>query len=322
MNKDKYLIMQLGRFGDLILFTPAFRLIKEKYPNIELHLLAGRKNYEVVLANPYIDRIIKFDKSPSKIFATIYNIRKDYYKYWIDPRDHFSTESRILGKIARAENKIGFNEAHKERIFNIDIKTIDKIIHHSLIGVNALDELGIRLPDSPIRPELFFWENEQFSKTTNNIVSQNSKYIVLNLSASGEHKMWQVDKWIEFVKQTGIYKQNLVVNFMPRDYAQAQSIKSAFPEIILHQPSNIRDVMAITAYCDYVITPDTSIVHIAAAFNKSIFALYSNSDFFYNKFYPLSDDFVVIRSKDGDNGLHSIEVADAVDNFLKKFIKK
>lgn len=319
MNKDKFLIMQLGRFGDLILFTPVFRLIKEKFPNLDLHLLAGRKNYEVVVGNPYIDRIIKFDKSPTKLLNTIFQIRKDKYKYWIDPRDHFSKESRILAQIARAENKIGFNEPNMKPVFNYNLNKINKIIHHSLIGINALSHIGIDLPEKPIRPELFFLENEKFSIQTNNILQNFNNYILLNLSASGEHKMWQIENWLELIKQTKIYEKPLVINFMESESSPAKLIQDKFKDVLLHQPKNIRDVLAIVNNSDLVITPDTSIVHIASSFNKKIFALYSGLDDFYAKFHPTSDNYAIVRAKKGDKGIHSISISDAVENFFANF---
>jgi len=319
MNKDKFLIMQLGRFGDLILFSPIFRIIKEKFPSVELHILAGRKNYEVILGNPYIDRIIKYDKSPSKLIHTFFQIRKDYYKYWIDPRDHFSNESRILAKIARAKHKIGFNQANLKAVFDLDIKQNENLIHHSLIGINSLSHLGIALPHKPIKPELFFMKNEKFSLDSTKIIDNYKNFVLLNLSASGTHKMWQVENWIEFITETQLNKNPLVINFMNDERPNAELIKEKFPNVILHQPQNIRDAMALVYHSQYVITPDTSIIHIASSFNKKIFALYSGLDDFYAKFHPTSDNYTVVRAKNGDKGIHSITVLDAVQNFLQNF---
>ncbi len=319
MKRDKILIIQLGRFGDLILFTPVFRLIKQKFPNTELYLLAGRKNYEVVLANPYIDQIIKLDKSPIKIINTISNIRRNYYKYWIDPRDHYSKESRILAKLAKAQYKIGYNHPNQRKVFNIDIVQNEQIIHHSLIGINSLAALNIELPRFAIRPELFFYKNEQFSATTQYIINNLNKYIIINLSASANHKMWQTEKWIQFIEKTNLLNNQIVLNYMPTESINAEQIKSYYPNIILHQPSNIRDVMAIIYYSNAVITPDTSIVHIASAFNKDVFALYSGLDNFYNKFHPTSDQYVTVRADSGDNGIQSISSDSAIDLFNNQF---
>lgn len=318
MSKDKLLIMQLGRFGDLILFTPVFRIIKEKFPDIELHLLAGRKNYEVVLGNPYIDKIIKFDKSPTRILNTLFQIRRNKYKYWIDPRDHYSKESRILGKLSRADKKIGFNKYGSKRVFDVDLKKEVNIIHHSLIGINSLEYLGITLPIKPLRPELFFLENENFSDSTNSIIEKYKDYILLNLSASGEHKMWLLENWIQFIEQTKLYENALVINFMASESSQANSIKKHFPDVVLHNPQNIRDVMSIVFNSNLVVSPDTSVVHIGSAFNKRIFALYSGLDDFFIKFHPTSYDYVVVRAKNGDKGIHSISADEAVEKFLTR----
>ena len=177
----------------------------------------------------------------------------------------------------------------------------------------------IELPEKPIRPELFFLENENFSAQTNHILNNYLNYNLLNLSASGEHKMWLIENWIEFIKETRIYEKPLVINFMESESSQAKLIKDKYPDVILHQPNNIRDVMAITCHSEFVISPDTSVVHIASAFNKKIFALYSGLDDFYTKFHPTSDNYKVVRAKNGDKGIHSITISDAVENFFLNF---
>lgn len=57
-NKPRILIIpQLTRIGDLVLTTPTFRAIKEKYPDAYLGVALSKKTVGIIKNNPYIDKI-------------------------------------------------------------------------------------------------------------------------------------------------------------------------------------------------------------------------------------------------------------------------
>src|SRR3989338_6836288 len=57
-NKPRILIIpQLTRIGDLVLTTPTFCAIKEKYPDAYLGVALSKKTVGIIKNNPYIDKI-------------------------------------------------------------------------------------------------------------------------------------------------------------------------------------------------------------------------------------------------------------------------
>jgi len=95
----------------------------------------------------------------------------------------------------------------------------------------------------------------------------------------------------------------------------AKELLKVRPELIAFKSRNIIDIVSLVSRSEFVMSPDTAIVHIAAAFNRPIFALYSGLDVFYNKFYPLSDVFTSVRAESGDNGITSISPDKAIAEF-------
>lgn len=55
---QKILIIRIDRIGDLILSTPAIRAVKETYPEAALELLIAGYTHDLVVDNPYIDRLL------------------------------------------------------------------------------------------------------------------------------------------------------------------------------------------------------------------------------------------------------------------------
>lgn len=314
MIKRKIAIVQLGRIGDMILITPLFKAVRNLFDGYEIHLYAGPSNYMLVDNNPYIDQVIVSEKSPFGIARTIFNLKKNKYDYWIDPKDHFSKESKILAKLARASVKIGFNANTLSPVFDVGLSDSDNQLHHTLIGLSSISKLNYKLPANPPKPELFTKQDSDLFVDTFKIENQLDNYVVLNISGSAEHKMWDNNCWIEFLSKVSI-SEKIVICFSPSERQRAAELYNHFSNSILFNSRNINDIVSLVSKCDYLISPDTSVVHIAAAFNKPVFTLYSGLDNFYVKFHPLSDKFVSVRAQNGDKGIKSITVDSCTEKF-------
>ena len=57
-KKAKILIIKLGAIGDVLMTTPALRLIKKKHPKNAIHYLVGKWSHQVLENNPLIDQMI------------------------------------------------------------------------------------------------------------------------------------------------------------------------------------------------------------------------------------------------------------------------
>ncbi len=58
----RILACQLRQIGDVLLATPSLQLLKERYPEAELHLLTEKKCAPVLENNPHVDHVWEIDK--------------------------------------------------------------------------------------------------------------------------------------------------------------------------------------------------------------------------------------------------------------------
>jgi ADP-heptose:LPS heptosyltransferase len=314
----KFLIVQLGRIGDMILATPMLRVIRDNYPDAGIDVVAGIQNHAILRNNPYVRKVYIHDKSPLKLIRNIIDIRGEQYDILIDPKDHSSTESGMIARIVRAGIKVGYNSAGKV-IFSRGIpgSEANEELHYVSRCMNALKIAGLDVPIEIPRPELFPGMDsvpyvDDFLGETNT-----DKFITLNLSASNPGKLWENGKWERTLKESALRDWKIVVSFAPSEKALAEDLKRRCPGLILFRSRSIEDVMALISRTALLITPDTSLVHIAAAFDKPIFALFSSLEDFYKKFYPLSSRKIVIRSQQGDGGIKSISAEDVIESVEK-----
>src|SRR4249919_4197810 len=97
----KILILIFGRIGDMVLATPAFRIIKEKFPDSTIDVIASRHNLTIPQQNIYVNKVILWNNSPEKFFRALWQIRKTDYDFYIDPKDHYSWHSKFIASNAR-----------------------------------------------------------------------------------------------------------------------------------------------------------------------------------------------------------------------------
>lgn len=309
----KILFVQLGRIGDMLLATPVFSALKVNHPDCRLDVLAGRHNHQCIVNNPNVDSILIWDKSPSKLLKLIHVIRKCNYDFHIDPKDHHSSESAIIAKISRAVNKIGYNKQNK-KTFNIQVPDSSANFgkHYTIRCLQALEPLGIVAPEIPPRPALFI--NPDSEKYASDFIETHriKNFVVLNLSASAEKKMWENERWDEFLRAIDIKKTSFVLCYAPTEREKAKQLLDIQKELIEFKSRSINDAIALIGKSKLLISPDTALVHVAAAFNIPLVGLYSGLDDFYAKFAPLSEKQAIVRAEPGDWGIKSIKTEQVI----------
>ncbi|MCX7737558.1 MAG: glycosyltransferase family 9 protein [Candidatus Kapabacteria bacterium] len=318
----KVLITQLGRIGDMILLTPMFSILKENYPDSTIDVICGTKNYSIIANNPYINNIFIFDKSPFKLIRFFNQVRETNYDYYIDPKDHYSRESSILAGMIKAKNKIGFKSDERSK-FNLGIPTNkeNEGKHYSEKILNPLKYLNIEVSDKSHKPVLF--ESPESIKYFQEFREVNNldKYIVINISASQKRKMWDKEKWVEFINSVNSkYEEkdfDFVITSAPTESEDVKYIIENTSNLIHFQSRNILDVVSLIKNSWLLITPDTALVHIAAAFNIKLLGLFANNPFFYSMFHPLSDEFEVVMTPEGSENIDDIDFTQIYEAFLR-----
>ncbi|MFH0352431.1 MAG: glycosyltransferase family 9 protein [Chromatiales bacterium] len=301
MKRQKILVVALGRIGDLVLVTPIFRALKQLDPTPEVHLLAGQNNYRTVQAHPFVDKVYVYTKKPWSTLQLIYTLRTTCFELWIDPKDHPSRESRFFARIGRYRTAVGFNTPGKPRVFTHSVipHTEQPGVHLSSRALRALEPLGIYAQDA--RPVLGV--DPQAAQRLCEFLKEHaiSAYCLVNISGAIPDRTWQTEKWIGLINTIAREsKRHFLVCCLARDRVQARQIIQSTANTRLYETPSIIEAVAAVARADLVLTVDTSIVHIASAFNKPILSLQPNIYHNYTKYRPLSQHSrCVMAAKEG-----------------------
>jgi len=319
MKKQKILIVQLGRIGDIILMTPVFDILKKANRDNIIHVLAGKHNSMVVNKHPHIDKVYAYQKNFIKLPILIWKLKHERYDIWIDPRDHHSSESIFFASQSNAGLKIGFNQDNKS-VFDVGIKSDKEQMNAHAVtrNIECLSSLKIKLPASQPRPNLYVtYDSEKRLATF--LKEQNiTSYYCINISATSKTRYWQTDKWIKFLDYANEQKKNCILISAPNDSNILYFIKSKTGQNVnIYDTESIIDVFSIVKNSALTITPDTAVVHVASAFNVPVLAMYSNIVKNYTKFSPLSTHYRMVMND--RTGSHVPEIS--YDLFFSNYLE-
>jgi ADP-heptose:LPS heptosyltransferase len=294
MTAQKYLVVQLGRIGDLILMTPMFRTIKAAGEGNEVHLLASLRNQQVAEKLPDVDRVHVYRKRLVHTAKLLRAINAERYDVWIDPKDHYSRESRCFARFSNAALKIGFNRGEKG-VFDFPVSSdVEQASLHAVErNLRALEPL--HLEPATRRPVLPVDAASRERLSTFLERRGIGSYVCVNISAGTEERRWPIENWVGFLSGKNDPALRFVVIAGPGDEGEAQTIMNLVPGAFHYETPAIGDVYPVIERSLLTVTPDTAAVHIAAAFDVPVLGLYFDHEANYSKFRPLSTVHRVVR---------------------------
>ncbi len=268
MKKDKLkvLIIRFSSIGDIVLTTPVIRCIRQQVEQVEVHYLT-KKAFEPVLAgNPYIDKLHFLDDSLS---ATIDNLKLENFNHIIDLHHNLRTLiiKRKLGKPSSSFNKLNWQ---KFLLVNFRINTLpeEHIVDRYL---KAVELLGVKNDGAGL--DYFLIGNYELTLL---LPPSHQQYIALVIGAQHATKRLPLVRLIELCR---LIKQPVVLLGGPDDMERGETISAASGDNIFNGCGKFKlDQSAfLIKMAKLVITHDTGLMHIAAAFNKPIHSIWGNT---------------------------------------------
>lgn len=291
------------KIGDMVVSTSIMRELSAQGYTVDV--LATPKNIAVIQTNPRLNKVLNTDDEDISA-----QLKAENYDLIIDMGDKISPSSlRFLQSIA-GKNVIGFNK-EKYNIYNKSIH-YKKYNDHITSRYSALmKELG--LSNYTTNYELFY-PKELDAKVTHFLQETgHEKFVLINSFAADSRReisLIQLKELIDALKITHPEMGIVLLDHLKR-------INIPLPEGVYISPFNtIPSATALIAQVDMIISPDTSIVHIAATYNKPLIALYGNDlhgEFINSDVWgPGYTDAIQLRTLDKYHPVSSIPVNDIV----------
>ncbi|WP_130891108.1 glycosyltransferase family 9 protein [Fusobacterium ulcerans] len=262
-----------GKIGDMVINTLMFREIKKRYPYVEIGVVTKEGAKAIIETNPNVDKIYEYKKDRKNIKKLASKISEEKYDLLIDFSEMLRVNQMMLINLSEARFNMGLNKENWN-LFDISYSKPEGYIHITEIYRGILEKIGIT--DININYELFFTEKQK-NKVNDLLKSINhKKIIVFNPFAASKHRDISLENILKIGKIVLKNKNNILIFIGEgkRKKELENIIKELGKDVIFPELENIIETSYLISKADLVITPDTSIVHIAAAFKRKLIGIY------------------------------------------------
>ncbi|MFH1893400.1 MAG: glycosyltransferase family 9 protein [Candidatus Zixiibacteriota bacterium] len=278
----RVLFVRHDKLGDMIISLPIFHNLKRFFPNIEIDVLCGRDNNMIIEHDPHISKTLFYRKKPLADMKRIMEMRRRKYDAIVDMTFGESvTATILLSLIGPGAFKLGAGKSRLAGFFDL---TVDQDVRHAphIIESTAtlLNLFGIRLDDCNLVPKMYLIDEDERKGRSflEPIKSNHDTVIGINLSAGRPARTWPVEKYVELIGMLYSRFENagFVLTAAPGERWKIEKVMSVHTKKIYPIPEgfSIREIAGLLKHLDYLITPDTSIGHIASCVNLPTLAIY------------------------------------------------
>ena len=263
--------------GDLILTLPAIRAIAES-PDTTVDLVTSEYAVDLVRHLPYVNRVIVFPRyDRRRLVAALAIARYGAYDAVVDGmvlRRHVRTRSIAMMAGARTAVWIGESGRTSDYVYSIRIPPCDPLTPHAERMMHLarpfLDDASDR--DTRARLALSDAEHETANAAWDAARGSGDR-ILVNLSASCWQRRWSDANFALVLDQIRALRPSapLIIVGLQKD-AESAATLAARTSALATVPT-LRELMALIATADVVVSPDTAVCHMAAAFERTLISL-------------------------------------------------
>ena len=265
----KFLIIRFSSIGDIVLTTPVIRCLYKQMPNAEIHFLTKKEYKGIVISNPYIKKVMLLEDSFDDMLA---QLEKENYDYIIDL--HHNLRTLKVKKHLKQVTSFSFNKLNIEKFVytNFKINRLPKkhIVDRNIETLNTLGVYNDGLGLDYFIPEMYNVKKEDIP------IPHQLGYIGIVIGAALATKKMPVQKLIDLCT---LINHPIILLGGKDDYENGKAIAMQDDVKIYNACGkfNLNESADLVRNAKIIITHDTGLMHIAAAFQKPIISIWGNT---------------------------------------------
>jgi len=264
----KILIIRFSSIGDIVLTSPVIRCVKQQVKDVELHYLTKESHLPIIKNNPYIDKIYTIKKS---VMPIIPDLRNEHYDFIVDLHNSIRSTSTVL-QLVRPFNSLKKLNIRKEFYVTTKINLMPSrhIVDRYFKVVESLDVVndGKGLD--------YFISQDDEIKLADLPETHRNGYIAFVIGGKHATKRLPDNKVISLC--TKINKPIILLGGS-ENRESGELIKNMAGDNVYNACGiySLNQSASIVKQAKQVITNDTGLMHVAAAFNKPVISIWGNT---------------------------------------------
>jgi ADP-heptose:LPS heptosyltransferase len=295
----KFLIIRFSSIGDIVLTSPVVRCLKQQVPDAQVHFLTRKSFAAVIEHNPFIDKKIYLDGPLSELIP---ELKKENYDFILDLHHNLRT---LNLKSKLGVKSFSFNKLNIEKWLLVNFK-INRLPHVHIVDryMETVKSFGVVSDGKGLD---YFISLEDGNAVQKLPAAFQNGYVAFVIGAKHNTKKLPLEKIISICRKIN---QPVLLMGGKEDFEEGEKIIAGVkndpsgsrpPEVFnAGGKFSLNESAALIKLSTRVITHDTGLMHIAAAFKKEIISVWGNTVPEFGM-YPYYGDFNI------SNSMHEIK---------------
>jgi len=316
----KFLVVRRDNIGDLVCTTPLIRLLREHFPDRHIAALVNSYNKSVLAGNGDLDVVYHYSKAKhvkgkrSSIgvylerIKLIWCLRRQKFDFVILANSVYQRSALNIVKFVGARHVVGYAPASGlPRIIDIPLYDKPGEVVHEVDAVNRLLApfgIGGQSPPAKVYPD----EKITARMRSALALTDHDRVVGIHISARTAQGRWPIENFRSLIKQIAELGGSRILLFWspgnatdahyPGDDLAAMNILSDCHGLPIQAcpTAELEELVAGLSLCQTVICCDGGAMHIAAALEKTVIALFGNDP---ARWHPWQTNHVVLRAPSG-----------------------
>ncbi|MBU2699022.1 ADP-heptose:LPS heptosyltransferase [Sporomusaceae bacterium BoRhaA] len=278
LDGKKILITSCGGLGDLLMFTPALRKLKQMYPHLILTFLTNEHNRDVLSGLAYIDKVVTIQRK--KAFGRL-RVLPDLYKQDVIIFTDWQPQLLVCAKLLGVENRIGIPKPNHSlnKYFTKILK--NNVMHSSRYAAETNAIIFSEALDCTIDGDMTNYDislpTADNVKSVDNMLmnlglKSDSVYICLAPFTGMEERNWPVEHVKKFVE---LVRDNLDIPIILIGPSHKKEIANSIDTFNLVGQTSVLEMVELIKRAKIFIGSDSGPMHIAGAVDTPVIAMFN-----------------------------------------------
>jgi heptosyltransferase-2 len=274
---DKILVIRLSSLGDVLLATPALRVLAKRFPEAGIDFLTKERYAPLVEESPYLRSVIRMGKGGLRELIRLHNTLRREYDLVVDL--HANLRSRMITTFFGGPKVARFRKYSLRRALLVKLR-LNLLKNNPSVPeryMKALEKFGVK--DDGLG--LDFFAGRSAVVRARDLLRRNrlqeKEAVALAPGAKWATKQWPPAKFIEL---GGLLpEQRFIVMGEKRENSLGEGIERALPGRVVNLAGQTDFQVAgeILRRCRALVTNDSGLMHLACAVKTPVVALFGST---------------------------------------------
>lgn len=328
-HPESLLVVRLGAMGDVIHTMPAVAALRQALPNIKMGWVIEERWSELLCtkdaprsgprspARPLVDFVHCVDtktwrkslpaqSTRQQISAAVREIRRQHYEVVVDFQG--AIKSAIVARIAGGKTIFGMDQAREAPARLFYQHRVATRGSHVVDQYHSLAEAVTRMPLPKMQPE-FPCDESAERKIADQIKEWGPNLILINPGAGWSGKQWPTERYGEVARALREMDHTVLINAAPSEQELANAVRESSDNTATPISCSIAELIALTRRARLFLGGDTGPLHLAAALQIPVVAIFGPTDPARNG--PYGTNSIVLRNPASRTSLSHTSAPDA-----------